>query len=154
MRRLCVGGFQIDGDDVEANGCLACGGGQTAEIGAGELAERVLLVGVDGHLGGNEVAAGAGFDFDDAESGAVPGDEVDVATKFWIAPAAGDDDVAVAAKMEESFALAVGTGFEVRGGAGCSREGREAAERPCLHVYPHIPQGREGWRHADQLNRF
>jgi hypothetical protein len=54
--------------------------------------------------------------------------------------------------MEESLALAVGTGLEVSGGAGCSREGSEAAERPCLRVYPQTPRGREGLRHAVQLS--
>ena len=96
-----AGGELVDGEDVEADGDAgAGGGGELAEVGGGHLAEDSLLVGVDGGLGWGEGCfaggGGAGFDFEDDEGGAVPGDEVEVAGEAFGAPAAGDDGVAEA----------------------------------------------------------
>jgi hypothetical protein len=148
--------FEIDGDYVEAQFCFSRVGWEAAEIGAGEGAKSALLVGVDCHLGWAGIAACAGFDFYDAERGAVPADEVDVAAEPGGTPAASDDCVSVAAEMEEGFALAGGAGFEVGGVAGCSRERGEAAKRPGLRADPHATRGADsfGLAHALQLKRF
>ena len=148
--------FEIDGDYVEAHVGFSRGGRKATKIGAGQEAQCALLVGVDGHLGGEGVAVGAGFDFDDAESAAVPGDEVDVASEPGGAPAAGDDDVSVATEMEEGFALAGRASFEMGGVAGCSRERGKAAKRPGLCADPYAARGADclGLGHALQVNRF
>ena len=95
----------VDGENVEADGdAVASGGGKLAEVGGGHLAQNMLLMGVDSGLGwrkGRFPGRGcAGFDFKDDEGGAVPGDEVEVTGEALGAPAAGDDRVAQAAKME------------------------------------------------------
>jgi hypothetical protein len=113
---------QIDGDDVEADGDLRSHVlGKTLAEDAGEGAQDALLVLVDGELGGNDVAAGAGLDFDEAEAGAVPGYEVDIPGEARCLPAAGDDGVASLAQVKESFLFAVEAGEEVcRGLAGAA----------------------------------
>lgn len=85
------------------------------EIGASETAQSALLVIVDGELGSVGVAAATGFDLDEAEGGTMPGDEVEVPAELCGSPAAGDDDVAGAAEIEESLALAEASGLKVRG---------------------------------------
>jgi len=131
-----LGRFQIDRDDIEANGCLARERRKSAKVGSSELTEGLLLVMVDGHLSWVGIAGGAGLYFDDAECSAVPSDEVDVAAEFCGSPPSRNDGVAEGAEMEERFALTGGAGLEMLGRAGCAREYGEATENGCLGGEP------------------
>lgn len=113
---------QVDSNDVEANGDLgSCVLGETLAEDASEGAQDPLLVLVHGELGGNDVAAGAGFDFDETEAGTVPGNEVDIARETRCLPAAGNDGVVTISQVEESFLFTVETGEQVcRGLAGAA----------------------------------
>ncbi len=73
-----VAGNEVDADDIEANR-RGSGLRELADIAAGEAAEDVALVVVDSGFGGSEIAGGAGFNFNEAEHGSVPRNEVDVA---------------------------------------------------------------------------
>ena len=77
------------------------------DIAAGEAAEDVALVVVDGGLGGCEVASGAGFYFDEAEHRSIPGDQVYVTGHVSGGPAARDDGVAFALQVEQRGVFAV-----------------------------------------------
>jgi hypothetical protein len=126
---------EIDGEDIEACGCGTSVLGQATEVDAGEAAEDALFFGVDGELGREGVAMAAGFDLDEAEDVAVPGDEVEVAAKLRGPPATGDDGVAGAAEVEEGFALAEVTGLKMSGGA-IAVQGVKTADGPCLGIDP------------------
>jgi len=105
---------EIDGEDVETDGDGgAMGLGQAAQIGGGHAAELVLLVAVDLGFGRSDVMRGAGFDLEDDQGGAVPGDEVEVAGEAAGAPAAGDDGVAKRAQMEEGGGFSALAGEEM-----------------------------------------
>jgi len=112
-------GEQIDGEDIKADGDGgAVGFGQEIEVGGGHLAEHVLLGAVDGGFGWGEgliAGGGEGFDLEDDQGGAVPGDEVEVAGQAARAPATGDDGVAETAEMEEGRVFATLTGEEMWG---------------------------------------
>lgn len=75
-------------------------------------------MGVDGEVGGDDAACGAGLDLEDDQGRAVPGDEVDVSGEPLGAPAAGDDRVAEAAEVEESSVFAALAGEQMRGQRG------------------------------------
>jgi len=109
--------LQVDGEDVETGPDVA--GGKLAQVVAGEAAEDAALAGVDGDVGGGDVAGSAGFDLDEAEGVPLrlrrPGDQVEVAGRARGVPGAGDDDVATTEEPEEGGALAVEAGFEVFG---------------------------------------
>lgn len=126
---------EVERDDVEACGRGAACGRDALDVGSRETTEDALLFVVDGELGGEGVAVRAGLYFDEAEGGAVPRDEVEVAAKLCGLPAAGDDDVSVAAEMEECLAFAERAGLQVRGRAGAAY-GVESAESPALRADP------------------
>jgi alpha-D-ribose 1-methylphosphonate 5-triphosphate synthase subunit PhnI len=114
---------QIDGDDVEADRDLRSHVlGKTFAEDAGKRAQNALLVLVDGELGGDDVAAGAGLDLDEAEAGAVPGDEVDIARKARCLPAAGDYRESSLAQVEESFLFALEASEEMGRGLAVASE--------------------------------
>lgn len=127
--------IKVKGEDVEARSCGAHGGGDAVEVGAGEAAQGTLLVMIDGVLGGEGVAAAAGLDLDEAEGGAVPGDEVDIAAQAGDLPSASDNDVSGAAEMKEGFALAEQAGLKMSGRVR-AMESVEAAESPAVRVDP------------------
>jgi len=109
------GGQDIDGEDVKAEGdIVAVGFGELAEVGGGHEAKLALLVGVDSRFSWGHVMSGAGFDFEEDEGVAVPGDEVEVGGKALGAPAAGDDGIAEVAEVEEGSVFAALAGEEVR----------------------------------------
>lgn len=106
---LEVGGIgeQVDGEDVKAHGQAgAMASGELREPGGGHAAELALLGGVDLGFGGEEIAGGAGFDFEDDERVAVPGDEVEVSAHTGRNPAAGDDGVSEGTQVEEGVVFA------------------------------------------------
>ena len=114
MLELFAGGQQVDRKQIEADGhALAVFARELAEPGLGHETKLALLVLVDGGFSGREVADGAGFDFEDNQSRAVPGDEVEVAAEFGARPTLGDDGEAQAAEMEERGLLAAEAGDEV-----------------------------------------
>jgi hypothetical protein len=77
--RASIGRRKIDRDDIEAAAYLPPGGlRKPLAEDAGQTAEHLPLVFVDGELGGNDVAASAGLHFDETERVAVPADQVDV----------------------------------------------------------------------------
>jgi alpha-D-ribose 1-methylphosphonate 5-triphosphate synthase subunit PhnI len=96
--------------------------GKTFAEDAGKRAQNALLVLVDGELGGDDVAAGAGLDLDEAEAGAVPGDEVDIARKARCLPAAGDYRESSLAQVEESFLFALEASEEMGRGLAVASE--------------------------------
>lgn len=93
-------GLEIDADHVET-GRRRSGETELADVAAGEAEKRAYLVRVDGGFGGFGVAGGAGFDFDETEGFAVPGDEIEIAGGVAGAPAAGDDAVTATAEEVE-----------------------------------------------------
>jgi hypothetical protein len=112
---LGSGGEEIDGEDVETKRDTGAPGiGDLVEVRTGHLAEHDLLVVVDLNLGGDKVAYGSGFDLEEDEGVAVPGDEVEVSRKPRRAPAAGDDRVTKAAEVEIGGVFATLAGDEVR----------------------------------------
>jgi|HubBroStandDraft_4_1064222.scaffolds.fasta_scaffold195877_1 hypothetical protein len=76
-----MAGFEVDGENVEADGDVAVG--ELTQVMAGETAEDSALVAIDGDVRFGNCMGGAGFDFDEAEGVAawirMPGDEVEVA---------------------------------------------------------------------------
>lgn len=50
------------------------------KVDASQPPENFLLVVIDGELGGKGVAVAAGLYLDEAESGAVPGNEIEIST--------------------------------------------------------------------------
>jgi hypothetical protein len=86
---------------------------ELAEPGLGHQTKLALLVLVYRSFSRGEIAGGAGFDLEDNERGAVPGDEVEVAAEFGAGPALGDDGETEAAEMEERTLFAAETGDEV-----------------------------------------
>lgn len=112
---LGAGGQKVNGEDVQLQ---ADGGavsfGQALQIGGGELAELALLGFVHLGGGGREIAGGAGFDLEDNEGRARPGDQVEVTANAGSVPAAGDDGVAARAQMEEGGVFSAQAGEQVR----------------------------------------
>ena len=107
-------GQEVNREQIETDGnAVAVLARKLAQPGASHQAELVLLVAVDGGVGGSKVAGGAGLDFKDDEGGAVPGDEVDVAADLGAGPALGDDGETEAAEMEEGGLFAAQAGDEV-----------------------------------------
>jgi hypothetical protein len=88
------------------------------DISASKTAKDALFVAVDGELGGKGIPVTAGFDLDETEGVIVPGDEVDVATKFRGLPSSGDDGIAATAQIKERFALTEGAGLKMGSHAG------------------------------------
>jgi hypothetical protein len=104
-------------------------------VGARKAAKEALFFVVYGELGGEGVTTCAGFDLDEAERGAMPGDEVEIATEFCALPSPGDNDISKTAEMEESLAFAESACLKVRCGPGAAH-GIEASEGPALRADP------------------
>jgi len=117
--------FEVDGEDIEAGFDIA--GRKLAQIVAGQAAEDAAFAGVDGEVGGRDLARAAGFDFDETEGVALryrrPGNEVEVARGARGVPRAGDDDVAAAHEPEEGSALAFEAEPQVFGAVGAATVG-------------------------------
>jgi hypothetical protein len=155
-------GEEVDGEDIEAERDRDADGlGELAEVGGGHFAKHLLLVGVDGGVGGGEIARGARLDFEDDEGWAVPGDEVEVAGDARGAPAAAHDGVAEGAEMEEGGVFATFADEEVGGEWGFSvgngAEGGVGAgfERECELVQAHaarIDLGKHFERDVGQMS--
>jgi hypothetical protein len=77
-------------------------------------AEDGLLVRIHLHLGGVEIARGAGLDLKDHQRVAVPCDQVEIAGLPLAAPAPRDDGVPEATQMEERRILAALAGQQMR----------------------------------------
>jgi hypothetical protein len=97
--------------------------------------KRSLLILIDGELGRESVALAAGLDLDEAKRGTIPGDEVDVATKFRSLPTASDDGVSRASEKKECLAFAQSTDFKVLCRVG-TVQGMKSADGPRLYVDP------------------
>ena len=94
------------------------------EIEAGGAEEAALFGGRDGFDGSAVVAAGSGFDLEEAEGAAVLGDQVDLAG--FVAQVAGEDAVAVGGEPGGGLVLA-----QLAAGAGMRQlpEITQAAQR-------------------------
>ncbi|HTF66255.1 MAG TPA: hypothetical protein VK638_26575, partial [Edaphobacter sp.] len=104
-------------------------------ISAGKATEDALLIVVDSELGSEGISVTAGFDLDETEGVIVPGDEVDVATKFRRLPSSGDDGIAATAQIKERFALTKGAGLKMGSRAG-TVQGVKTTNSPSLRTEP------------------
>ena len=106
---------QVDRKHVEADGDAAADGlRELVQVSCGHAAEGLLLGGIDFGVGREEIAGGAGFDLEEDEGWAVPGDEVEVSAATAGVPAASDDGVSERTQMEESCIFATLAGKQVR----------------------------------------
>jgi hypothetical protein len=69
---------QVDAHYVEPDR-RRCGLGKLPEVGAREPTQHQALVAVDGYFSGGHILRRAGLDFDKAQQGAVPGDQIKIA---------------------------------------------------------------------------
>jgi hypothetical protein len=132
---LFTRGQQIDREQIEADGdTLAVLARELTEPGLGHHAELALLVFVDGGICGGEITGCAGFDFEDDERGAIPGDKVEVAAEFGARPPLGDDGEAEAAEVEERGLFTAETGDQVGREFRCGGTALEEFERTLLEI--------------------
>jgi len=81
---LLPGREQVDRKNVETDrDAVSVALGKLTDVGGGHAAERLLLVGVDLGFGGGQIVSGAGFDLEDDQGIAVPGDKIEVASEAF-----------------------------------------------------------------------
>ena len=91
----------------------ACGvylAGQLAHVLAGQAAQNVALVGIDGLFGRRYIPRGAGLDLEEAEHRPLPGDEVQIAGQIACRPSPRYHRVALAAQVRANGFLALDAG--------------------------------------------
>ncbi len=102
MFNFLTGREQVDRKNVKTDrDAVSVAFGELPEVGGSHATERLLFVRVDLGFSRGQIAGGAGFDLEDDEGIAIPGDKIEVAGQAFRTPAAGDDGVSETAEMEK-----------------------------------------------------